>query len=161
MKTTFHFFNKSFLLLALLFSFVMVQAQDKKATTKALVDSKRYVFKAQIVLPSGMASRQVSGEGYDLRILTDSLISYLPYFGRIYVAPPPGDRGGFNFTSTEFEYISKKTKKGGWEILIRPKDVGDIREFILNISEKGYANLRAISNNRQPISYNGLITSLK
>jgi hypothetical protein len=55
----------------------------------------------------------------------------------------------------------KATKKGGWEIVLKPKDVRDVREYFLSVSEKGYANLRVTSNNRQPISYSGVITALK
>jgi hypothetical protein len=104
-------------------------------------------------------SRQSTSE-YDLRISGDSLVSYLPYFGRAYSAPAPGERGGFNFTSSKFDYVIVPRKKG-WEINIKPKDVNDVREFALSVSEKGYATLRALSNNRQPISYTGYIAATK
>jgi hypothetical protein len=104
--------------------------------------------------------RQTLNE-YDLRIFGDSLISYLPYFGRAYTAPLPGERGGYNFTSSTFDYLIKDKRKGGWEITIKPKDVTDFREFFLVISENGYGTLRAMSNNRQPISYYGYIAPVK
>ena len=44
---------------------------------------------------------------------------------------------------------------------MRPRDVRDIREYFLSVSEKGYANLRVTSTNRQPISYTGVIAPLK
>ena len=155
------FSYRSLLLLILLAAFTGAQAQNKKEVINSLVEGKRFVFKAQTVLPTGMPSRQVGGENYDLKILGDSLVSYLPYFGRAFVAPIANQGGGYNFRSTDFEYNSKRTKKGGWEITIRPKDVTDFREFFFSVSAKGYANLRAISNNRQMISYNGIISSVE
>ena len=151
---------KATFFLFLAFSTGSVQAQDKKASAKSLIDSRRFVFKVQTISPTSGISRQSNSE-YDLKISGDTLISYLPYFGRAYSAPMPGENGGYNFTSIEFEYNIKNRKKGGWEILIRPKDVRDFREFSLTISEKGYGTLRALSNNRQPISYTGYVSVIK
>ena len=135
------------------------KAQSKKTSIETMLNSRHFIFRVQTIFPTGAISRQSIGE-YDLKLKGDSLISYLPYFGRAYTAPPPGDQG-YNFISTGFQYSSKTTKKGGWEILIKPNDIRDFREFSLTISEKGYGTLRALSNNRQPISYSGYITTSK
>jgi hypothetical protein len=153
------FFKKTSLIVLLVISFGMLQAQDK-AQIKSLIEAKRFVFKVQTVLPTSGSMRQTTGE-YDVKLYGDSLISYLPYFGRAYTAPMPGESGGFNFTSTKFGYSIKEKKKGGWEIFLRPNDVRDVREYYLSISEKGYATLRVTSTNRQPISYSGVIAPLK
>ena len=158
MKTVINL-KKSLLLLLLILSISLVQAQEKTSTSQ-LINNKNFVFKVQTILPPGGSARQTAGE-YDVRLLGDSLISYLPYFGRAYSAPLPGQSGGFNFTSTKFDYTAKQRKKGGWEISIQPKDVEDVREFFLTISEKGYGTLRVLSNNRQPISYNGYVTAVE
>lgn len=141
------------------FSFSLLHAQDEHAV-KSLVESKQFMFKVQTIQPLSGTVRQSLNE-YDIRLSGDSLISQLPYFGRAFTAPMPGERGGFYFTSTNFEYSVKTRKKGGWEITLSPKDVIEVREYFLSVSEKGYANLRVTSNNRQPISYSGIITSLK
>ena len=52
---------------------------------------------------------------------------------------------------------AKKRRKGGWDIVIKPNDVNDVREFSLMITENGYATLRALSNSRQSITYNGYL----
>ena len=160
MKTVINIFYKKVLFIVFAFSIGVVYAQDKNTDIKSLVESKRYVFKAQSVSPASMTFRQLNGDNYDLRILGDSLISYLPYFGRAYTAPPPGTNGGYNFTSTDFDYTAKNRRKGGWDITIKPKDVTDFREFALTISKNGTTTLRALSNNRQIISYNGFITEI-
>lgn len=152
---------RSFAIIPILFlSITTIHAQDlDKATVKNLVDSKSFTFKAQTVLPMTGASRQLTSE-YDLKLLGDSMVAYLPYFGRAYGPINPGE-GGINFTSTNFEYNAKPKKKGSWDVNINPKDTKDVRQLYLNISSNGYASLQISSNNRQTISYHGYITNGK
>jgi hypothetical protein len=121
-----------------------------------LVHSKHYVFVAETVAPVSGASRSLTSY-YDLTISGDTMISYLPYFGRSYSAPVDPSEGGINFTSTDFTYEIKPKKKGGWDILIKPKNVRSAQQLSLFISDNGYASLQVISNNRQPISFSGHI----
>ena len=149
-----------FILSILTFSISTINGQDlDKATVKNLVDSKSFIFKAQTVLPMGGASRQLTPD-YDLKLFGDSMVAYLPYFGRAY-GPINPNEGGIKFTSTDFEYNAKPKKKGGWEVSINPKDAKDVRQLFLSISSNGYASLQITSNNRQTISYHGYITSAK
>ena len=152
----------SFLLVALTMSFA-VTAQDgreeksaEKNVIKSMIDSRQYVFKAQSVLPSRGRTVQLNSE-YDLKVSADTVRSYLPYFGRAYSAPIGSRGGGYDFTSNQFEYVQNDRKKGGWNIVIRPNDVNDVREMYLTIFENGSASLRVVSNNREPISYNGFL----
>jgi hypothetical protein len=121
------------------------------------METKHFVFTAQTVLPLVGAMRQLTSE-YDVKLSGDSLITYLPYFGRAYGPINPGDDGGIKFTSTKFDYKTKARKKGGWDIMITPKDNRDVRQLNFTISASGYATLQVSSNNRQSISYNGYIS---
>jgi hypothetical protein len=161
MKTAINIFSKPFILLVFAFCFVTAEAQVKSNDIKSMIETKQFVFKAQTVLPTSMSIRQLSGDNYDLKLFGDSLVSYLPYFGRAYTAPVPGSPGGYNFTSTKFDFTAKERKKGSWDIVIKPNDVTDFREFSMVVSESGSATLTALSNNRQMISYNGYITEVK
>lgn len=146
------------ILLILLLSATASQAQDKNVTS--LVESKNFVFIAETVLPLSGQFRQLTSE-YDLRVLGDSVVAYLPYFGRAYSAPLDPTQGGIQFTSTDFEYSQQSRKKGGWNISIKPKDARDVRQMTLSIRENGNASLQVNSNNRQSISYNGHIEPRK
>src|SRR5438045_2977321 len=99
---TLNIFRRTALFLLLMLSFGFTHAQNE-AQVKSLIESKRFVFKVQTILPLSGTARQSIGE-YEVTIQGDSLISNLPYFGRAYSAPMPGERGGFNFTSTSFGY---------------------------------------------------------
>ena len=158
MKTRFLFY-KSLGGLLFLLAVISAQAQEKDVSLNSLVEGKSFIFKVQSASPTAMPMRQLSGDNYSLRLSADSLVSYLPYFGRAYTAPFPGAPGGYIFTSTDFDYTAKARRKGGWDVVISPKDVNDVREFFLNVSESGYATLRASSNNRQLITYNGFLVS--
>ena len=146
------------LVFALLIISTTVFSQEKDGKVlKELVETKHFVFTAKTVLPLGGAMRQLTSE-YDVKLSGDSLISYLPYFGRAYGPINPGDDGGIKFTSTKFDYKTKARKKGGWDIMITPKDNRDVRQLNFTISASGYASLQVSSNNRQSISYNGYIS---
>ena len=132
-------------------------AQDKQ-DIKNYIDAKRFVFNAQSATPMGGRFVQLTG-GYDLKISPDSVISYLPYYGRAYSAPLDPSKSGIQFTSTKFEYTKSERKKGGWDIVIKPKDVQDPRQLILTVSAGGNATLQVISNDRQAISFSGYITA--
>jgi hypothetical protein len=138
----------------LLLSATALQAQDKDVTS--LIESKNFVFIAQSAHPLSGQFRQLTSE-YDLRVLGDSIVAYLPYFGRAYSAPLDPTQGGIQFTSTDFEYSQQSRKKGGWNISIKPKDARDVRQMTLSIRENGNASLQVNSNNRQSISFNGHI----
>jgi hypothetical protein len=131
----------------------------KAAEVKKLVDDQRFVFIAQTVLPQSGRVRQVTPD-FDFTVTKDTITSWLPYFGRAFNATL-GMEGGIKFESKDFEYTKTENKKGGWDILIKPKDAKDIQTVRLNITESGYAYLQVQSVNRQPISYNGYITEKK
>jgi len=148
-------------LFAIMLSSIGLHAQDlDKAQVHDFIQSKEFVFKAQTVMPMSGGSRQLTTE-YDVRFLGDSIISYLPYFGRSYTATYGSESGGIDFTSTKFDYKTKARKKGGWDVTVKPQDVKEIQEMNFTISENGSASLRVTSTNRQPISFNGYIVKRK
>jgi hypothetical protein len=156
------------MLTSLLAGSLAVHAQDTKKDKDAekivqvrnLVDSQNYIFIAQSASPMSGRLRQLTPD-YDLKITKSSIVSYLPYFGRAYTAPLDPSKGGIQFTSKDFEYTATPRAKGGWDVLIKPKDYRDVQQMSLNISSTGYATLQVTSTSRQPISFNGYIRAPK
>jgi hypothetical protein len=152
-------------------------AQTDKATTQKIVDAKNYIFVATSAMPmnstdiNNILSRMpgavnagnisLTGANYDLVVAPDSVVSYLPYYGRAYTAPIGIDDNGYRFTAKDFTYKTSKRKKGGWEIEIATKDVKNNVRMNLSISESGYGTLSVISNNKQSISYSGYLSEPK
>lgn len=136
------------------------QKTAQLSSIKNMVEATNYVFVPQSVLPVSGRTRQLTSY-YDLRIFKDTIISYLPYFGRAYTAPINPEDGCINFTSTDFEYTTALRKKGGWSIVVKFKDQSQVREMNLTIFDNGRADLFVTSNNRQSISFSGNIRERK
>jgi len=130
--------------------------QEKTVTIQHMLQSKRFVFEARSVSPVGGPTRQLLSS-YDLTVKGDSIISFLPYFGRAYVAPMTSADAGLRFTSTDFSYQATPRRKGGWHIKIKPDDVNNVQQLNLTVFESGQASLQVTSNNRQAISFMGEI----
>ena len=150
------------LYLSALFAFgsIVTGAQETNETTlKSLLAAKNFVFKAQSAWPLQGNTVQLT-PGFDMKVLDDSINTYLPYYGRAYQAGY-NTSGGISFTSTKFDYKLKDKGKKGWELIIKPVDVKEINQLIYSISTSGYATLQVTSNNRQAISFYGIIEKSK
>lgn len=168
------------LILSLAFLLIGVQlsAQTNKETTVKIVADKNYTFVANTALPmsnndisrvlammpgsQGGGSINLTGSQYDVRVTKDSIVAYLPYYGRSFQAPMDPAQGGIKFTSKDFTYTESKNKKGSYTIQINTKDVKrENYRFTINISTNGYASLTASSMNKQPIIFNGYLDEPK
>ena len=143
------------------FNTVVAQNKSKKQIKEdlvsAMIKSKKYIFIANYALPQRGGARQLTSE-YDLRVTSDSVISFLPFFGRAYFDVPYNSQdNGIKFTSTKFNYEVTEKKKGGWEITIKPSDVKNMNRLILSISPDGYASLGVYSINRDYMDFSGYL----
>jgi hypothetical protein len=132
----------------------------KEAEFKKIIEAGAYTFTAQSVNPMRGATRQLTGSDYDLRVVKDTIVAYLPFFGRAYVAPMNYDEAGIKFTSTKFTYKTK-TEKSGYVITIIPSDTKDVRQMVLSVGNSGYATLQVSNLNRDPISFYGIVEANK
>ncbi len=129
------------------------------AAVESLLRAPSFTFIPQYVNPIGGRRRDLDA-GYELTVLKDSLISYLPYFGRGYIAPLSPSDVDYDFTSTKFSYDIASSKKG-WNISIKPTDQKYLRELYLRVFDNGSASLTATSLDRSIITYDGYIRTRK
>jgi hypothetical protein len=135
------------------------QGNDQAASTSTeLLESRNYVFKAITAIPARGRSIQLNSD-YTLRVSKDTVRADLPFFGRAYTAPIGQSSGGFEFTSTQFDYKQNVRKNGAYEIEIIPRDHRDVQRMLLTVSTSGYGSLYINSQNRQAITFNGHIES--
>src|SRR5882762_1176987 len=127
---------------------------------KKAIESGRFVFMAQSATPMSGRTRQLTYD-YKLDIRKDTIIADLPYYGRSYSPTYGSSDGGINFTTTNFDYSSKEGAKGGWDIIITPKEIRNVSRMSLNVSNAGYSSLTVTSNTRQQISFNGHIVGFR
>jgi hypothetical protein len=150
---------KNLFLILLLAAAVPVCAQTDRATAiKGLVDAKSYDFHATTATAMDGMVKNLTSE-YLVKMTPDSIVGSLPYFGR--ATAPSMDGDGINFTTKDFSYDSRPTKKGGWEITIRPKDDAkrSVSQLYLSIRSNGLTTIRVMGTNKDPISFDGEITS--
>lgn len=167
---------KTITIILLSFFSLHVNAQTDKAATQRIVEAKNFRFVASTAIPmnsieiNSILSKMPGGNGsvinltgndYDVRITPDSLIAYLPYYGRAFSAPIDRNENGFKFTSTKFTFKNEVRKKGGWQLTINPQDTKENVRMSLSISTNGYATLIINSNDKQSITYNGYLAEPK
>lgn len=136
---------------------------EKKAQqiveTKALVESKSFIFAATNVNPMKGRSINLTSE-YDVKIANDSIFSYLPYYGRAYTANYGGTESPMTFDSPADAYTMEETNKG-YRVKVSAKNGNDRIDFTFHIFETGSTTLNVSSINRQAISYYGNLEKIK
>ena len=149
--------KKYIFLVALLAAVGFVHAQEKtELTTKQLLETKNFIFKAETVTPQRGRFRQLTSE-YDVVVTNDTVIAFLPFFGRAYSAPINPSEGGIKFTSGKFGYSLEHGKKKRWTLKIKPEDVKEVQDMYFTIFDNKKATLLVNSLNRESIVFNGYI----
>ena len=148
------------LLLALLVGIPTLSAQSKKEkkeqkkeAVKKLIESENYKIDVNIAMP--MRGRSIPlTSSYSLEIRNDSVISYLPYYGRAY-SIPYGGGDGLNFKAVLKEYSMKMDKKGNAVIEFIARNPEDRYEYRVKVFPNGSASIDVNMQNRQSISFQG------
>lgn len=156
------------LIFILLFSgiFLIQCSSSKNATSfkegdiQQMINSHQFKFVADRAEPLRLRTRELTS-GYDVLVNKDSLICYLPYFGRAYQAPINPTEGGIQFTSTSFSYAAQEDKGDSWNVDIKPNDQPGIQRLYFTIFSNGSATLHVTNTNKDAISFNGHIENKK
>lgn len=126
------------------------------ADLASMIENRKFEFVAESANP--LRGRTIFlSTGYTFKVTPDSLVSYLPYYGRAYQATMDPSSAGIKFTSTDFEYVEKPRKNRGWNIQLAPKDVQNSPQVHISINPGGQASLRFTMIDRQSISFQGYI----
>ena len=138
-----------------------IEKANKARLLNEQIQNLNFTFNATYAYPQNYGSVYLSPY-YDVKVSTDTVQVYLPYYGRAYTAPMNANEGGIKFVSTDFEYeIEQGKKAGNWMINIRTNDTP--RPFTLNFDlwDNGTARLNVQDRDRQNISFQGNIEPLK
>lgn len=135
---------------------IQVDTPLDSVAIKNMIDSQNFVFKPLYVSPMGGRRRDITPD-YELSVAKDTVISYLPYFGRGYVAPISPADVDYDFTSKKFTYTATPARRG-WNVSIKIQDQPYLREMYLRIFDNASASLTVSGIDRSSISYDGYIT---
>jgi len=129
------------------------RAAEQAKAVKAALQERNYQIAVNRMYPSRGASKIVSS-GYSVEVRNDSLISYLPYFGRAYDVPYGGGNG-LNFSAPIRNYKESQTKIDLRHIEIDVKNDEDTYLYTLDIFDNGSTDINVRSRQREPISFSG------
>jgi len=127
--------------------------EQKEKEVKELIDKSRFTIDVDRALPMGGKSLNLTSP-YSLELRGDSVISYLPYFGRAYSVPYGGGEG-LRFTETVSDYSLSYDKKGTAKIQFRARTDEDNYTFNVEVFKNGSSVIRVAPVNRQSITYYG------
>lgn len=133
------------------------QREEKALRIREKAETFQWTFQPRTALPVSMRPVNLTPE-FSLKVSGDTVTSYLPYFGRAYVAPFDPHEGGFQFTAPCLKRTVKSGNKPGLWILTFEAyhELRTIR-FVLNLWENGQADLMVVDPNRQTIHFDGEI----
>ena len=155
------------LLSLVLLSFTLLKCSSTKTTTtlekgmiEEMIKNHSFIFVAERMNPLRGRSRILTSS-YDVRVNNDSLVSFLPYFGRAYSAPVDPTKVGTQFISTKFTYHINAERNNRWQVSLTPKDVSSIQELLFTIFDNGTTSLSITSTSKDQISYDGYLKKIE
>ena len=130
---------------------------EKEARIQRLLESKNFTFVAESANPMSGGNIRLTSSNYQLKFYKDSLDSFLPYFGTAFRAQYGASQSPLIFSSSDFTYEAKTSRKGSLTITIKINNPGDPDVLTLSVSPLGYGTLQVNSIDRQPITFYGFI----
>jgi hypothetical protein len=131
--------------------------QQKQEAVRKTIASEAYKIDVDMALP--MSGRNIPLTSlYSLAVRGDSVISYLPYFGRGYTLPYGGGKG-LNFSAPLKDYSMEMNKKGTASIRFGARTDEDVYDFRIKVFSNGSASIDVTMQNRQSISFQGKMIS--
>lgn len=128
------------------------EAKTAQAVAAAIND-RHYTVEIEWMYPMSGRARSVLSD-FMLEVRGDTLVSYLPYFGRAYNVPYGGGKG-MNFVAPITHYHSAKSGHDATEITLIVDNDEDILQYRLKIFSNGKTNIDVESRKRESISYSG------
>jgi hypothetical protein len=135
------------------------ERMEREARTAAQVSealaSRHYTINVLMMYPQrGRAVNLTTN--YSVEVKGDSLISYLPYFGRAYNVPYGGGKG-LNFTAPIGSYQEYMKRNGLRHIEIGVTNEEDTYFYTIEVFDNGSSSVDVRARQRERISYSGNI----
>ena len=93
---------------------------------------------------------------FNIRVKSDSVVSYLPYFGRAYNVPYGGGKA-LNFSGVTQDYKITQPKRDKMHMEFSVKNEEDMYKFYIDVFDNGKASINVMPQQRERISFNGEI----
>lgn len=124
-------------------------------TVEKMLADRHYTIDVQMMYPHRGTARNVVGN-YSLEVRGDTLVSYLPYFGRAYQVPYGGGKG-LNFSEVMENYSAVMNAQGQTIVTIGLTNEEDTYQYTLSIFDNGSTTIDVHARQRDPITFSGMI----
>lgn len=131
------------------------QMAELSANVTNALNNRDYKIAIDRMYPMRGSSRHVSF-GYSVEVRNDTLVSYLPYFGRAYNVPYGGGKG-LNFTAPIGSYQEFMKRNGQRHIEIGVSNEEDTYFYTIEVFDNGNSTVDVRARQRERISYSGHI----
>ncbi len=133
---------------------------QKEQEMRELIGSRQFRFVARAVIPMSGPRVDLTSV-YDLKMDSTSVEAWLPFYGRAYHVEYGGRDGGVKFRGEVKEMdVRYHQRKKIYQFIFRVDTDKDRYQVRLSAGLSGYADVSISSNNRQGISYYGIIEPL-
>ncbi len=129
------------------------QMAELSANVTNALNNRDFKIAIDRMYPMRGSSRHVSF-GYSVEVRNDTLISYLPYFGRAYNVPYGGGKG-LNFTAPISSYQEFMKRNGQRHIEIGVTNDEDTYFYTIEVFNNGSSSIDVQARQRERISYSG------
>lgn len=129
------------------------QMAELSASLTNALNNRDYKIAIDRMYPIRGSSRHVN-YGYSVEVRNDTLISYLPYFGRAYNVPYGGGKG-LNFTAPISSYQEFMKRNGQRHIEIGVTNDEDTYFYTIEVFNNGSSSIDVQARQRERISYSG------
>lgn len=136
----------------------LTKADVKRVTANVIkqrLEQRRYRIFVDYMYPSRMPSVHLTDD-WGVEVSRDSIGLFLPYFGRVYMAPI-GKGPGMLFISPLQNYNERVVKDGHHQIVADFRHDTDSYQVIMDIYNNGAADICVINSNRESIRYSGKV----
>lgn len=129
--------------------------EQKEQAVKDKILSENYKISVNTAYPRRGRNVQLTSP-YSLEIRNDSVLSYLPFYGRAYTIPYGGGEG-LIFSAPLQEYAMEMNKKGTAKVKFTARSPEDRFTFSVAIYSNGSASINVNMQNRESISFSGQV----
>jgi hypothetical protein len=129
------------------------QMAELSANVTNALNNRDYKIAIDRMYPMRGSSRHVSF-GYSVEVRNDTMVSYLPYFGRAYNVPYGGGKG-LNFTAPIASYQEFQKRNGLRHIEIGVVNDEDTYLYTIEVFDNGSSSIDVHARQRERISYSG------
>ena len=129
------------------------RAAEQAAKVNMALKERKYKIYVERMYSMRGGSKTLS-YGYSVEVRNDSLISYLPYFGRAYSVPYGGGKG-LTFSERIGSYQEYQKGNGMRHIEIGLRNDEDTYLYTIEVYDNGSSSISVQSRQRENISYSG------